>query len=83
MVAAQFAYIVVTPTCWHTWTGLSWQAFSSLPSFFKLSAASVVMLCLDTWYFQVLVIIHVLLRNHEIALGSTQLQGSQVYTERP
>ncbi|VAH85688.1 unnamed protein product [Triticum turgidum subsp. durum] len=57
IVGAQFVYIVMSPTCRHTWTGFSWQAFSGLPSFFKLSAASAVMLCLETWYFQVLVII--------------------------
>ncbi|VAH85700.1 unnamed protein product [Triticum turgidum subsp. durum] len=37
IVGAQFVYIVVSPTCRHTWTGFSWQAFSGLPSFFKLS----------------------------------------------
>ncbi|VAH69586.1 unnamed protein product [Triticum turgidum subsp. durum] len=70
IVGAQFVYIVVSPTCRHTWTGFSWQAFSGLPSFFKLSAASAVMLCLETWYFQVLVIIAGLLPNPEIALDS-------------
>uniref|UniRef100_A0A453GR06 Protein DETOXIFICATION n=1 Tax=Aegilops tauschii subsp. strangulata TaxID=200361 RepID=A0A453GR06_AEGTS len=73
MVAAQFVYIVVSPTCQHTWTGFSWQAFSGLPSFFKLSAASAVMLCLETWYFQVLVIIAGLLPNPEIALDSLSI----------
>ncbi|VAH85675.1 unnamed protein product [Triticum turgidum subsp. durum] len=56
IVGVQFVYIVVSPTCRHTWTGFSWQAFSGLPSFFKLSAASAVMLCLEAWYFQVLVL---------------------------
>ncbi|XBI32872.1 hypothetical protein VPH35_056255 [Triticum aestivum] len=73
MVAAQFVYIIVSPTCRHTWTGFSWQAFSGLPSFFKLSAASAVMLCLETWYFQVLVIIAGLLPNPEIALDSLSI----------
>ncbi|KAF7033478.1 hypothetical protein CFC21_044569 [Triticum aestivum] len=70
IVGAQFVYIVMSPTCRHTWTGFSWQAFSGLPSFFKLSAASAVMLCLETWYFQVLVIIAGLLPNPEISLDS-------------
>ncbi|VAH85659.1 unnamed protein product [Triticum turgidum subsp. durum] len=70
IVAAQFAYIVVSPTCRETWTGFTWQAFSGLPAFLKLSAASAVMLCLETWYFQILVLIAGLLPDPEIALDS-------------
>ncbi|KAJ3677233.1 hypothetical protein LUZ60_002957 [Juncus effusus] len=67
---AQFAYIVWSPQCRLTWTGFSWKAFSGLPDLFKLSAASAVMLCLETWYFQILVLIAGLLPNPEIALDS-------------
>ncbi|KAM0832539.1 hypothetical protein ACQ4PT_064834 [Festuca glaucescens] len=48
IVAAQFGYIVMSPTCRHTWTGFTSQAFSGLMDFMKLSAASAVMLCLET-----------------------------------
>ena len=44
IVAAQFAYIVMSPRCRHTWTGFTCQAFSGLWDFLKLSAASAVML---------------------------------------
>ncbi|KAG0546652.1 LOW QUALITY PROTEIN: hypothetical protein BDA96_01G013000 [Sorghum bicolor] len=57
IVLAQFGYIVTSPRCRETWTGFTSQAFHSLGSFFKLSAASAVMLCLETWYFQILVLI--------------------------
>uniref|UniRef100_A0A453GR62 Protein TRANSPARENT TESTA 12 n=1 Tax=Aegilops tauschii subsp. strangulata TaxID=200361 RepID=A0A453GR62_AEGTS len=70
IVGAQFAYIAVSPTCRETWTGFTWQAFSGLPAFLKLSAASAVMLCLETWYFQILVLIAGLLPDPEIALDS-------------
>ncbi|PWZ52045.1 Protein DETOXIFICATION 40 [Zea mays] len=70
IVAAQFAYIVMSPRCRHTWTGFTWQAFSGLWGFFKLSAASAVMLCLETWYYQVLVLIAGLLPNPELALDA-------------
>ncbi|KAE8790884.1 Protein TRANSPARENT TESTA 12 [Hordeum vulgare] len=70
IVAAQFAYIAVSPTCRETWTGFTCQAFSGLPAFLKLSAASAVMLCLETWYFQILVLIAGLLPNPEVALDS-------------
>nr|CAD1841091.1 unnamed protein product [Ananas comosus var. bracteatus] len=67
---AQFVYIAASPRCRLTWTGFSWQAFAGLGEFFKLSAASAVMLCLETWYFQVLVLIAGLLENPELALDS-------------
>jgi multidrug resistance protein, MATE family len=70
IVAAQFAYIVVSPRCRHTWTGFSFQAFSGLWGFLKLSAASAVMLCLEAWYYQVLVLIAGLLPNPELALDA-------------
>uniref|UniRef100_J3LQE4 Protein DETOXIFICATION n=2 Tax=Oryza brachyantha TaxID=4533 RepID=J3LQE4_ORYBR len=70
IVAAQFAYIVASPTCRHTWTGFTSQAFAGLWDFLKLSAASAVMLCLESWYLQVLVLIAGLLPNPELALDA-------------
>ncbi|CAF2153643.1 unnamed protein product [Brassica napus] len=70
IVAAQCVYIVTSERCRETWGGFSVQAFSGLPSFFKLSAASAVMLCLETWYFQILVLLAGLLENPELALDS-------------
>ncbi|KAI3742184.1 hypothetical protein L1987_59864 [Smallanthus sonchifolius] len=45
-------------------------AFWRLWAFFKLSIASAVMLCLEAWYYQVLVLIAGLLENLEITLDS-------------
>ncbi|CAL9205024.1 protein DETOXIFICATION 40-like [Musa acuminata AAA Group] len=70
IVAAQFMYIVTSRRCRFTWMGFTWQAFSGLPEFFRLSTASAVMLCLETWYFQVLVLIAGLLENPELSLDS-------------
>ncbi|XP_015958627.1 protein DETOXIFICATION 40 isoform X2 [Arachis duranensis] len=70
IVVAQFVYIVRAPECRHTWTGFSVEAFNGLWEFLKLSAASAVMLCLETWYFQVLVIITGLLENPQLALDA-------------
>ncbi|CAN6990765.1 unnamed protein product [Brassica rapa subsp. trilocularis] len=70
IVAAQCVYIVTSERCRETWGGFSVEAFSGLPSFFKLSAASAVMLCLETWYFQILVLLAGLLENPELALDS-------------
>ncbi|XP_054787112.1 protein DETOXIFICATION 40-like [Prosopis cineraria] len=70
IVVAQFVYIVMSRKCRHTWTGLSFQAFHGLWAFTKLSAASAVMLCLEIWYFQVLVLITGLLDDSELALDA-------------
>ncbi|RAL44892.1 hypothetical protein DM860_003651 [Cuscuta australis] len=70
IVAAQFAYIVMSKRCEKTWGGFSWRAFSGLWDFFKLSLASAVMLCLETWYFQIMVLIAGLLPDPEVALDS-------------
>ncbi|KAJ9689760.1 hypothetical protein PVL29_012443 [Vitis rotundifolia] len=73
MVGAQFVYILMSDRCKYTWTGFSLQAFSGLWEFLKLSAASAVMLCLETWYFQILVLIAGLLKNPELALDSLSI----------
>ncbi|KAF8391556.1 hypothetical protein HHK36_023862 [Tetracentron sinense] len=73
IVAGQFGYIVMSDRCKYTWTGFSMQAFSGLPEFMKLSAASAVMLCLETWYFQVLVLLAGLLKNPELSLDSLSI----------
>ncbi|XP_028195474.1 protein DETOXIFICATION 40-like isoform X2 [Glycine soja] len=73
IVIAQFVYIVKSEKCKHTWRGFSFQAFSGLPEFFKLSAASAVMLCLETWYFQILVLLAGLLPHPELALDSLSI----------
>ncbi|KAF5943912.1 hypothetical protein HYC85_017989 [Camellia sinensis] len=68
-----FVYILKSERCKYTWDGFSIQAFSGLPGFFKLSAASAVMLCLETWYFQILVLLAGLLENPELALDALSI----------
>ena len=73
IVMGQFLYIIKSDKCKETWRGFSWKAFTGLPGFFKLSAASAVMLCLETWYFQILVLLAGLLENPELALDSLSI----------
>ncbi|KAG5415371.1 hypothetical protein IGI04_002938, partial [Brassica rapa subsp. trilocularis] len=70
IVAAQIVYIKMSPRCRRSWEGFSWKAFEGLWDFFRLSAASAVMLCLESWYSQILVLLAGLLKNPEIALDS-------------
>ncbi|XP_077243613.1 protein DETOXIFICATION 40-like [Tasmannia lanceolata] len=72
-VIAQFLYILTSNRCKYTWTGFTMGAFSGLPEFFKLSVASAVMLCLETWYFQILVLLAGLLEDPELALDSLSI----------
>lgn len=73
IVGAQFLYILKSDRCVDTWKGFSWKAFGGLWEFFKLSAGSAVMLCLETWYFQILVLLAGLLKNPELALDSLSI----------
>uniref|UniRef100_A0A5B7AHG5 Protein DETOXIFICATION n=1 Tax=Davidia involucrata TaxID=16924 RepID=A0A5B7AHG5_DAVIN len=73
IVVGQFIYIVKSERCKNTWAGFSIQAFSGLWGFFKLSAASGVMLCLEAWYFQILVLLAGLLDNPEVSLDSLSI----------
>jgi multidrug resistance protein, MATE family len=70
LVAAQFAYILWSPRCSRTWTGFTWAAFHDLPGFAALSAASAVMLALEVWYFQVLILLAGMLPDPQVALDS-------------
>ncbi|CAA7046919.1 unnamed protein product [Microthlaspi erraticum] len=59
--------------CRDTWRGFNTRAFSGLGGFFKLSAASAVILCLQAWYFQVLVLLAGRLENPELALDALSI----------
>jgi len=69
MVVAQMIYIL-SGTCGRAWSGFSWAAFSNLWGFVKLSLASAVMLCLETWYFMALILFAGYLKNAEIAVDA-------------
>ncbi|CAL1393777.1 unnamed protein product [Linum trigynum] len=73
LVGLQFWYIVRSETCRETWTGFSVQAFHGLWDFFKLSVASGVMLALEQWYLDVLVLLAGMLENPELSLDSLSI----------
>ncbi|KAJ4840780.1 Protein DETOXIFICATION 27 [Turnera subulata] len=59
--------------CPLTWTGFSIEAFSGLWEFTKLSAASGVMLCLENWYYRILILMTGNLKNAEIAVDALSI----------
>ncbi|KAL0727322.1 hypothetical protein Bca4012_023415 [Brassica carinata] len=73
IVLAQTLYITSSQRFRHTWTGLSWRSFQGLWSFFKLSAGSAVMICLEMWYSQILVLLAGLLKDPALSLDSLSI----------
>ncbi|GMJ04014.1 hypothetical protein like AT5G65380 [Hibiscus trionum] len=72
LVVGLFAY-TVCGGCPLTWTGFTMEAFSGLWEFAKLSAASGVMLCLENWYYRVLILMTGHLKNAEIAVDALSI----------
>nr|AFK40630.1 unknown [Lotus japonicus] len=69
IVVAQLVYIF-SGRCGPAWGGFSWGAFQNLWGFFRLSLASAVMLCLETWYFMVLILFAGYLKNAEVSVDA-------------
>ncbi|KAI4308149.1 hypothetical protein L6164_031253 [Bauhinia variegata] len=73
LVLTNALYIILSPRCKETWTGFSIQAFKGIWPYFKLTVASAVMLCLEIWYSQGLVLISGLLSNPTLSLDSISI----------
>ncbi|KAI3961340.1 hypothetical protein MKX01_007054 [Papaver californicum] len=67
-----FSYIVCGG-CPESWTGFSLEAFSGLWEFIKLSVASGVMICLENWYYRILVLMTGNLNNATVAVSALTL----------
>lgn len=71
LVIAQVVYAV--RWCPAAWTGLSFLAFHEMWAFVRLSLASAIMLCLEIWYFMILIVLTGHLKNAEIAVDSISI----------
>ncbi|KAK1566841.1 hypothetical protein Q3G72_004788 [Acer saccharum] len=56
--------------CPLSWTGFSMEAFSGLWEYTKLSVASGVMLCLENWYYRILILMTGHLKNATLAVDA-------------
>ncbi|KAK4767584.1 hypothetical protein SAY86_015334 [Trapa natans] len=56
-------YIKLSPSCSKTWTGLSKEALHNVFTFIRLSVPSAVMVCLEMWSFEMMVLLSGLLPN--------------------
>lgn len=59
--------------CPLTWKGFSMEAFVGLWEFVKLSTASGVMLCLENWYYRILLILAGNVKNAEVAVDALSI----------
>ncbi|KAI5669795.1 hypothetical protein M9H77_19648 [Catharanthus roseus] len=72
LVLGLFGY-TVCGGCPVTWSGFSIEAFSGLWDFLKLSTSSGVMLCLENWYYRILILMTGNLKNAEIAVDALSI----------
>ncbi|XP_017439304.2 protein DETOXIFICATION 16-like [Vigna angularis] len=56
-------YIRFSPSCKQTWTGFSKKSLHNIPKFLKLAFPSAVMVCLESWTFEIIVILSGVLAN--------------------
>ncbi|VAI18544.1 unnamed protein product [Triticum turgidum subsp. durum] len=59
--------------CPETWGGFSSLAFVDIWGFVKLSSASGVMLCLESWYYRVLIFVTGYMKNAELAVDALSI----------
>ncbi|GMN46328.1 hypothetical protein TIFTF001_015506 [Ficus carica] len=59
-------YIKFSSSCAKTWTGFSREAFQNILTFLRLAIPSAVMVCLEMWSFEMIVLLSGLLPNPEL-----------------
>ncbi|XP_047330497.1 protein DETOXIFICATION 16-like isoform X2 [Impatiens glandulifera] len=59
-------YVKFSSSCAKTWNGFSKDALENIPSFVKLAIPSAVMVCLEMWSFEMMVLLSGLLPNPKL-----------------
>ncbi|KAG2709479.1 hypothetical protein I3760_05G241600 [Carya illinoinensis] len=59
-------YVKSSPACSKTWTGFSEEALHDLLGFIKLAVSSAIMICLEYWSFEMVVLLSGLLPNPKL-----------------
>ncbi|KAG0568985.1 hypothetical protein KC19_6G056800 [Ceratodon purpureus] len=67
------SYVKYSATCKGTWTSFSREAFNDLPAFIKLAIPSAIMICLEYWSFQGLVLLSGLLPNPQLETSTLSI----------
>ncbi|TKY44772.1 MATE efflux family protein DTX1 [Spatholobus suberectus] len=59
-------YIRLSPSCKTTWTGFSKESLHNIPRFLRLAFPSVLMVCLEAWTFEIMVLLSGALPNAKL-----------------
>ncbi|KAG1334157.1 protein DETOXIFICATION 16-like [Cocos nucifera] len=59
-------FVKLSPACKKTWTGFSREALHDISNFFRLAVPSAIMVCLEFWSFELLVLLSGLLPNPKL-----------------
>ncbi|KAK7314620.1 hypothetical protein VNO77_33147 [Canavalia gladiata] len=59
-------YIWLSPSCKRTWTGFSKESLHNIPQFLRLAFPSAIMVCLETWTFELMVLLSGVLPNAKL-----------------
>ncbi|KAH7528671.1 hypothetical protein FEM48_Zijuj05G0096800 [Ziziphus jujuba var. spinosa] len=59
-------YVKFSSSCAKSWTGFSKESLQNIPTFLKLAIPSAVMVCLEMWSFEMMVLLSGLLPNPEL-----------------
>ncbi|KAL2321141.1 hypothetical protein Fmac_030110 [Flemingia macrophylla] len=59
-------YIWFSPSCKNTWTGFSIEALNHIPQFLRLAFPSTLMVCLESWTFELMVLLSGALPNAKL-----------------
>ncbi|GLT36081.1 hypothetical protein SLA2020_104860 [Shorea laevis] len=60
------SYVRISPSCKKTWTGYSKEAFHGIPKFLRLAIPSAIMLSLEIWSFEMMVLLGGFLPNPKL-----------------
>ncbi|KAL3686055.1 hypothetical protein R1sor_004077 [Riccia sorocarpa] len=66
-------YVLFSPTCEKTWTGFSKAAVHDIGLFLKIAVPSTVMICLENWCFDLVILLSGLLPNPELETSSLSI----------
>ncbi|XP_021896705.1 protein DETOXIFICATION 19-like isoform X1 [Carica papaya] len=67
------AYVKLAKRLAHTWEGFSWESLWLIVPYFKLALSSAVMVCLEYWTFEILVLLAGLMPDSEITTSLTAM----------
>ncbi|KAL6853629.1 hypothetical protein ACP4OV_019658 [Aristida adscensionis] len=59
-------YVRLSPSCKATWAGFSREAFRGVPGFLRLAVPSALMICMEFWSFEMLMLLSGLLPNPKL-----------------